>query len=35
MKTLIKRIVIQLYLRNWIGGSTVYRVFKRFDLWSA
>jgi hypothetical protein len=35
MKTLLKRILIQLYCMGLIEGSTVIRAFKRFDLWSA
>jgi len=35
MKTILKRILIQLYCLGLIDGSTVIRVFKRFDLWSA
>lgn len=35
MKTLLKRILIQLYCLGLIKGSTVIRAFARFDLWSA
>lgn len=35
MKTVIKRIVIHLYCREWIAGATVRRVFDRFHLRSA
>jgi hypothetical protein len=35
MKTLIKRIVIHLYCREWIAGATVARLFQRYNLWRA
>lgn len=35
MKSLLKRVVMALYLRDLISGATVTRVFARFDLWSA
>lgn len=35
MKTVIKRIVIHLYCREWIASATVSRLFKRFNLRSA
>jgi hypothetical protein len=33
MKTLLKRIVIQLYCRDLVPGATVVRLFDRFKLW--
>jgi hypothetical protein len=35
MKTLFKRIVMQLYCRDWIAGATATRLFRRFKLRSA
>lgn len=35
MKSIIKNAVMQAYCRGWIRGTTVLRMFARFDLWSA
>lgn len=35
MKTLLKRIVMQLYCRDWISGAAVIELFRRFKLRSA
>jgi hypothetical protein len=32
MKTIIKRITIQLYCRDLIAGMTVARLFRQFNL---
>jgi hypothetical protein len=35
MKTILKRIVIQMYCRDLISATTAARVFARFNLWKA
>jgi len=35
MKSILKRTVVQLYCLDLIKGSTVARVFDRFNLWRA
>jgi hypothetical protein len=35
MKTAIKRVVMFLYCRELISGTTVMHAFSRFNLWSA
>ena len=34
MKTLIKRVVMWLYCREYIKAQTVLRMFARFGLWN-
>lgn len=35
MKSLLKRVVMWAHNHGLVSGSTVLRIFSRFDLWNA